>query len=110
MSFDSENLKRLRDFGRKLPKSHPAQQSSSQSNQKSKLHPIETEQDPRKLFKELMKASPNGEVPHHLIERLKQLEAQELKDKTTLKNNLQDHIQDDDLYISFKQLLLEEEQ
>ena len=109
MSFDSKNLERLRDFGERLPKSHSAQKASSQSNQKSGLHPIETEQDPRELFRELIKASHNGEVPHHLIERLKQLEDQELKGKATVKNNLQTPIQKDDLYISFRQLLLEEE-
>ena len=36
-----------------------------------------TEEDPIKLFQELIKASSNGEVPAHLIKRLKELEGKQ---------------------------------
>jgi hypothetical protein len=35
---------------------------------------VETEQDPRQLFRELMQVSPDGTVPPHLLERLRRLE------------------------------------
>ena len=112
MSFDSNSLKRLSELGRKLPKSIPLPKDSSKSNQNltSNLHPIETERNPQRLFKELIKASNNGEVPPHLIERLKLLEAQEVEKKNALQKDSQPPIQNDDLYISFRQLLLEEDQ
>ena len=39
-------------------------------------HRVETEKNPEELFRELMKASQDGTVPEHLMDRLKQLEAQ----------------------------------
>ena len=35
---------------------------------------METEEDPEALFRELMKISPDGSVPPHLLERLRDLE------------------------------------
>ena len=128
MSFDSHSLERLRELGRKLPNSLPipnANSSKANQNTKAKLHPIETEQDPKKLFGELIKASPDGKVPAHLLDRLKKTESLNLekqplkesfseldtnqravksKNKSTNNNLLKD-----DLYISFQRLLLEED-
>ena len=128
MSFDSHSLERLRKLGRKLPNSLPIPNTkSSKANQniKAKLHPIETEQDPKKLFGELIKASPDGEVPAHLLDRLKKTESLNLekqplkesfpeldtnqravksKNKSTSNNLLKD-----DLYISFERFLSEED-
>ena len=39
-------------------------------------HPLETTQDPEKLFAELINASLDGHVPQHLLERLRGLEQQ----------------------------------
>ncbi len=127
MTFDSHSLERLRELGRKLPKSIPQSNKNSNSEKKTtrNLHPIETEDDPKKLFQELIKVSVDGNIPSHLMERLKKAESKELK-TSALKNNnvnseyikesmpnfqknLQSADQYDDLYISFKQLLLEED-
>ena len=78
MSFDSHSLERLRELGRKLPNSLPVpntKSSKTTKDTKGNLHPIETEQDPKKLFGELIKASPDGKVPAHLIDRLKKTES-----------------------------------
>ena len=128
MSFDSHSLERLRELGRKLPNSLPipnTKSSKANQNTKAKLHPIETEEDPKKLFGELIKASPDGKVPSHLLDRLKKTESLNLekqplkesfseldtnqrpvksKNKSTNNNLLKD-----DLYISFQRLLLEED-
>ena len=37
-------------------------------------HAVETEEDPEQLFRELMAACPDGRVPPHLLDRLRQLE------------------------------------
>jgi len=124
MSFDSHSLERLRKLGRQLPNSLPKPNSSSKSNleKQRKLHPIENEQNPQKLFQELIKASPDGKIPSHLLERLKKAEEVELQE-ANLNNLNSKHInklnskkafksveQPDDLYITFKQLLLEEDE
>ena len=128
MSFDSHSLERLRELGRKLPNSLPVpntKSSKANQNTKAKLHPIETEQDPKKLFGELIKASPDGKVPAHLLDRLKKTESLNLeqqplkvsfskldtkqravKSKNKSTNN---NLFKDDLYISFQRLLLEED-
>jgi len=128
MSFDSHSLERLRELGRSLPTSLPTPKANSSANQKpsTKLHPIETEQDPQKLFGELIKASPDGTIPSHLISRLKEAEFLDAEKKAhkkytdldkpnkessnhSNKEKLKPDLEKDDLYISFKRLLLEEE-
>ena len=128
MSFDSHSLERLRELGRKLPNSLPVPNTTSSKayqNTKAKLHPIETEQDPKKLFGELIKASPDGKVPDHLLDRLKKteslnLEKQPLKVSFSKLDTKQRAVKSknkstnlnlpkDDLYISFERLLLEED-
>ena len=128
MSFDSHSLERLRELGRKLPNSLPVpntKSSKANQNTKAKLHPIETEQDPKKLFGELIKASPDGKVPAHLLDRLKKTESLNLE-KQPLKVSFSQldtkqravksknkstnlNLPEDDLYISFERLLLEED-
>jgi hypothetical protein len=74
MSFDSRSLERLRELGRQLPQPLPAPQARPAAAPQQRLHAVETEQDPDKLFHELIKASPDGKVPPHLMERLTTLE------------------------------------
>ena len=92
-------------------------------------HRVEVEENPEALFRELMQVSPDGSVPPHLLERLKQLEARrqpaaQASTKGAAKGRTQvpaqpspgrggprrgpgpDH---DDLYTAFQQLLLEDE-
>ena len=128
MSFDSHSLERLRELGRKLPNSLPipnTKSSKANQNTKAKLHPIETEEDPKKLFGELIKASPDGKVPSHLLDRLKKteslnLEKQPLKESfaeldtnqkavKSKNKSTNNNLFKDDLYISFQRLLLEED-
>ncbi len=69
MSFDKKNHDRLNEFMEQLPIISEPQNAS---------HPIETETDPKALFRELMKASTDGKVPPHLLNRLKDIEANQL--------------------------------
>lgn len=75
MSFDPRSLERLRELGRQLPQPLPAPQARPAAAAQPRLHAVETEQDPDQLFHELIKASPDGKVPPHLMERLSTLEA-----------------------------------
>ncbi|MDM7952055.1 MAG: hypothetical protein QUV07_02400 [Cyanobium sp. CZS 25K] len=91
MSFDARSRERLEALGRQLPRPLPAPPPPTASPTGSptgsagdpaaggravdRRHPVETEQDPDKLFRELMKVSADGSVPPHLLERLRQLEA-----------------------------------
>ena len=129
MSFNSNSLEYLRKLRRTLPKPLPSSKPASESNKNidSTLHPIETEENPQKLFKELIKASPDGNIPSHLIERLKKMESLNIEQKDHLTENTnakystarisnqynntnqKSSEQLNDLYISFKRLLLEEE-
>jgi hypothetical protein len=78
---------------------------------------VEVEENPEALFRELMQVSPDGSVPPHLIERLKQLEARRQPAAQApsqpspgrsgpRRGPGPDH---DDLYTAFQQLLLEDE-
>ena len=128
MNFDPKSLDRLKELGRQLPQElpKPLSKNISTPDVKKTLHPIETEEDPNQLFHELIKASKDGRVPPHLLNRLKELElSKELNKnksiphvlKTSLKkstgssntSNFKLDDQQDDLYTLFTQLLLEEE-
>lgn len=77
MSFDPRSLERLRELGRQLPARLPEPEKPSVAPKASQVrHRVETENNPDELFRELMKASQDGTVPEHLMDRLKQLEAQ----------------------------------
>ena len=126
MTLDPRSRERLRDLGRQLPQQLPTP-SSNRTNQKQedKRHRIETEEDPTILFQELMKASPDGTVPSHLLKRLKEIESKELspntqeidnqnnnpaKRNTSMKNTIKDKSDDKNLYTTFQRLLLEEDE
>merc|ERR1739848_97954 len=120
MTFDSHSLERLKELGRKLPKEISKPQSNELKNQKEekkqKLHPVEIETNPEQLFRELMKISPDGNVPPHLLERLKKLESNNVK----ISSNAAPYDNDNDnskdlsiedslnLYTQFQQFLLED--
>ena len=77
MSFDPRSLERLRELGRQLPARLPEPEKPASAPKAGQvLHRVETEKNPEELFRELMKASQDGTVPEHLMDRLKQLEAQ----------------------------------
>ena len=119
MTFDSHSLERLKELGRKLPKHISKPQSNELKNQKEtnkqKLHPVEIETNPEQLFRELMEISPDGNVPPHLLERLKKLEANNDK----ISSNIDPVINESsnelsineslNLYTQFQQFLLEDE-
>ena len=79
MSFDAHSLERLRQLGRSLPERLPQPEAPASTAQPSpaagKRHKVETETDPEALFRELMQVSPDGNVPPHLLDRLRQAEA-----------------------------------
>jgi len=75
MAFDPHSLERLRELGRSLPKPLPKPEAPPAPAPASQgRHRLETETNPEALFRELMRASPDGTVPPHMIERLKELE------------------------------------
>ncbi len=82
MGIDPRSLERLRQLGRTLPQPLPAPSpptpaptTSPRSRAAEPRHKVETETDPDQLFRDLMQASADGTVPPHLVERLRQLEA-----------------------------------
>ena len=119
MTFDSHSLERLKELGRKLPKEISKPQSNGSKTQKEekkqKLHPVEIETNPEQLFRELMEISPDGNVPPHLLERLKKLESNKVK----ISSNTDPHINENskdfsideslNLYTQFQQFLLEDD-
>ncbi len=123
MTLDPRSRERLEALGRQLPQPLPA--PSPKPSPTTARHPVETERNPERLFQELMAASPDGSVPPHLLERLKQLEAEaEAPSKPPLSapqpSSPQDRRrspsrrkpeaqEDQQLYATFAQLLLEQE-
>ena len=114
MALDEASRRRLEELGRRLPQPLP-QPQSEQPQPGPKLHRIETETDPTLLFQELMQASPDGTVPPHLLDRLRSLEQQQLRAAATpasspLKRGSRTGREEPDpLYVSFEQMLLEQE-
>ena len=119
MTFDSHSLERLKELGRKLPKEISKPQSNELKNlkgtQNQKLHPVETETNPEQLFRELMEISSDGNVPAHLLERLKKLESNNVKISSNpdpqINKNSKDLSTEDalNLYTQFQQFLLEDD-
>ena len=119
MTFDSHSLERLKELGRKLPKeiskSQPIESKNSTETNQQKLHPVEIENNPEKLFRELMKISPDGNVPTHLLERLKKLESNIVKIPSNKDQFMNENSQglsieeSQKLYTQFKQFLLEDD-
>ena len=137
MSFDSRSLDRLRDLGRSLPQRLPEPKPSVTPKASQVRHKVETEQDPDALFRELMQVSRDGQVPEHLMARLKQLEEQRSpqtrsvraasadtanlpplpktqtgQGKTTRpqRPNVPAGSEEETLYVAFSQLLLEDDE
>jgi len=79
MSFDARSLERLKQLGRTLPQPLPKPEAApsppTAATASERRHRVETETDPEALFRELMQVSPDGSVPPHLMERLRQAEA-----------------------------------
>ena len=119
MTFDSHSLERLKELGRKLPKeisnSQPNQSRNPIETKKPNLHPVEIETNPEQLFRELMEISPDGNVPPHLLERLKKLESNRAQISSNtdpvMNQNFQDLSSNEslNLYTQFKQFLLEDD-
>ena len=119
MTLDNHSLERLKELGRKLPKQISKPQSNELKNQKEtnkqKLHPVEIETNPEQLFRELMEISPDGNVPPHLLERLKKIESNNVKISSKsdpyINKNSKDHSIEDslNLYTQFQQFLLEDD-
>ena len=119
MTFDSHSLERLKELGRKLPKeilkSQPNEYRTQKETKKPKLHPVETENNPEQLFRELIEISPDGNVPSHLLDRLKELESNSIQIPSTTTPDANENSQNIpinesvNLYTEFKQLLLEDE-
>ncbi len=119
MTFDSHSLERLKQLGRKLPKEISKPESNELKSQKEaknqKLHPVEIETNPEQLFRELMEISPDGNVPPHLLEKLKELESNRAKessntDPLTNENSKEFSFNESqNLYTQFAQFLLEDD-
>ena len=118
MSFNSHSLKRLEELGRQLPKEIKKNKSSNSQpipkKNNQKLHPVETEENPEQLFRELMEVSPDGIVPDHLLNRLKKLESNKIKtlNDQEYKSNSSEKLSTNEtinLYTAFQQLLLEDD-
>ena len=76
MSFDARSLERLQALGRQLPQPLPQPPApAAEPPASARRHRVETETDPQALFRELMQVSADGTVPPHLLERLRQAEA-----------------------------------
>ena len=119
MTFDSHSLERLKELGRKLPKEISKPKSNKLKNQditkKQNLHSVEIETNPEQLFRELMEISPDGNVPPHLLERLKKIELNRVeisskKDPVTEEDSQELCIDESlRLYTQFQQFLLEDD-
>ena len=119
MTFDSHSLERLKELGRKLPKEISKYKSTESRKSKEiktpKLHPVEIETNPEQLFRELMKISPDGNVPPHLLERLKKIESNSVKNSSNSNPVMNENSQELsineslNLYTQFKQFLLEDD-
>ena len=140
MSFDPRSLERLKELGRSLPEpiAPPQQPTDRPLKATEKRHRIETEDNPERLFQELMKASSYGTVPEHLMARLKDAErhvaiqnkakakSQILPSSQTLSRqplrggqgkttrptrpNVAAGSEEESLYVAFGQLLLEDDE
>ncbi|MCP9831159.1 hypothetical protein KBZ14_03840 [Synechococcus sp. HJ21-Hayes] len=95
MSFDARSLERLQQLGRSLPKPLPKPQAPSPADTPAsqKRHRVEIETDPDALFRELMLVSPDGTVPPHLLDRLKQAERDKLHSQQEAQRRAQQQAQ-----------------
>ncbi len=129
MGLDARSRERLEQLGRQLPQPLPQPEAGATTPKPSagrgvRSHRLETETDPQALFRELMQASPDGHVPPHLLQRLRELEhtlpasgqpsasTPSTKPSVSAKPGMARMAQgreQDPLYVSFEQMLLEDE-
>lgn len=131
MGLDARSRERLEQLSRQLPQPLPqpepgAPPPKASSGRAGRSHRLETETDPQALFRELMQASPDGTVPPHLLQRLRELEhsapvisqpttspsTPSAKPSVSAKRGMARMVQgrdQDPLYVSFEQMLLEDE-
>ena len=127
MALSEESRRRLEELGRRLPQPLPRPEPEA-AKPAPKRHRIETETDPVALFQELMQASPDGNVPPHLLDRLRELEQQQRAvappplsakrrqgqprppGKQAVGSSSRSSDEPDPLYVSFEQMLLEQEE
>ena len=88
MSFDPRSLERLKQLGRQLPQAIPSPETEPERPAKDRRsrHIVETEQDPKALFHELMQVSQDGTVPEHLMARLRDAEERVDSERRLQKN------------------------
>jgi hypothetical protein len=142
MSLDSRSKQRLEALGRSLPKKIEAPASPTEAPNAAPIrgdvrarsgeagrHRLEREEDPAALFRALMTASPDGRVPPHLLDRLRELEgsrrpapagesptaapargSKSSSPKGASRRPDRRASDDQDLYTAFAQLLLEDEE
>ncbi len=126
MSLDPRSRERLEALGRRLPRKLPppapaATESSPPPAQRDTGrtggHPIETARDPEGLFHALMDASPDGEVPPHLLDRLRVLEEERRpavppgrRSSPGRRSDAAGPAAATELYTAFRELLLEDEE
>ena len=131
MSFDKNNLERLRQLGRKLPKklptSNPTSNSSSKDSKPKKGSCINEEKTLDDLFRKSIETSIDGTFSPELISKIKQIEREKketrnekinqeseninstIRNKRIKSNQNQKLKHQEELYTSFQRLLLEEE-
>ena len=116
MAFDPRSRQRLEELGRRLPQPLPSPgELTAEQPRASGRHRIETETDPEQLFGALMRASPDGSVPPHLLDRLRQLEqrpGRSLTEPTAVRSRSRSTSAGeptDPRYVEFEQMLLEDE-
>jgi hypothetical protein len=119
MSFDARSRERLEALGRTLPQPLPKPAAIPSPKASQRRHRVEVEQNPEALFRVLMQVSPDGSVPPHLMERLKQLEGRRPEPAPTRtkrqgqgplgRPDASTAAEHGDLYTAFQQLLLEDD-
>jgi len=121
MSLDPRSRERLEALGRRLPRKLPPPEPAATPPAEPRAgrtggHPIETAQDPERLFHALMDASPDGEVPPHLLDRLRSLEGERRPAGPPGRRSGPDRRSEaaaaaaNELYTAFRELLLEDEE
>lgn len=126
MSFDARSRERLEALGRRLPQPLPTPPPPQRAETKAtdRRHRVEREENPEALFRALMQVSPDGTVPPHLMDRLRELEAARSTPppapskqgsrpsgaNTVGRVDGRTAAEHGDLYTAFQQLLLEDEE
>ena len=128
MALSARDRQRLQQLAHQLPPESAAQPATPQPGAPRPAttlsQRIERETDPQALFEALMQASPDGQVPPHWLERLRELEQQRQqrqdaepaqgtqprRGRQQGKPLRQPAPADQQLYTAFEQLLLEDEE